>query len=138
MMKTYTVLYAEDVPHYGVHEIQAVTDAAAIEAAIAFHERGDATLDDPVWNSSVCARIVHIEDPDGNIIDEDRALDDYFIRRNGDAARILCDAAPQMLAALKKAKDLLDEIYPYEDRSAEHGELIVEINEALAAAELQV
>ncbi len=30
LMKTYTVLYAVDVPHYGSHEIQAQNDDAAI------------------------------------------------------------------------------------------------------------
>jgi len=54
-MKTYTVLYAEEVPHYGAHEIQAENDDAAIEAAIALHERGSVTFDDAQWSSSVCA-----------------------------------------------------------------------------------
>ncbi|MCL5670811.1 MAG: hypothetical protein M1423_05865 [Acidobacteria bacterium] len=32
-MKTYTVLYAEDVPHYGTAEIEAENDAEAIARA---------------------------------------------------------------------------------------------------------
>jgi hypothetical protein len=36
-MKTYTVLYAEDVPHYGFHDI---------EAAVALHKRGGVALDE--------------------------------------------------------------------------------------------
>jgi hypothetical protein len=35
-MKTYTVLFAEDVPHYGAAEIEAEDDAAALEAAKAY------------------------------------------------------------------------------------------------------
>lgn len=100
-MKTYSVLYAEDVPHYGTHEIEAENDEAAIEAAIAYHEAGSATVDDPSWNSSVCARIVNIQGPDGDIIDEDRPLDAYFIRAGGEPDRILCDAAEELLQSLE-------------------------------------
>lgn len=32
-MKTYTVLYAEDVPHYGIRELPAADDALALERA---------------------------------------------------------------------------------------------------------
>ena len=32
-MKTYTVIFAEDVPHYGTAEIRAGNDADAIKAA---------------------------------------------------------------------------------------------------------
>jgi hypothetical protein len=73
-MKTYTVLYAEDVPHYGSHDIEAENDQAAIEAAVALHARGDVSLNEAAWDSTVCARIVHIEDPDGNIIEKDKPL----------------------------------------------------------------
>jgi hypothetical protein len=101
-MKTYKVLYAEDVPHYGYHDIEAEDDQAAIEAAVAFHESGDVSLYEAAWDSSVCARIVHIEDPDGNIIAEDKPLDDYFLRGGGQADRLLCDAAENLFKALKK------------------------------------
>jgi hypothetical protein len=56
-MKTYSVLYAEDVPHYGFHDIEAENDQAAIEAAIALHKRGGVSLSEAHWDSSVCARI---------------------------------------------------------------------------------
>jgi hypothetical protein len=70
-MKSYTVLYAEDVPHYGTREFEAADDTLAIERA------RDITPDamskytnDPEYNNSRCRRIVHIEGPDG-IIAED-------------------------------------------------------------------
>jgi hypothetical protein len=85
-MKTYTVLYAEDVPLYGLHAIEAENDQAALEAAIALHKRGDVSFNEAAWDSTVCARIVHIEDPDGTILERDKPLDDYVLRRSGDAA----------------------------------------------------
>jgi hypothetical protein len=99
-MKTYTVLYAEDVPRYGSHDIKAENDEAAIEAAVAFYQRGAVTLTEGGWDSTFSARIVHIEDPDGRMIAEDKPLDDYFLRGGGDADRLLCDAAKDMLNAL--------------------------------------
>lgn len=109
-MKTYTVLYAVDVPHYGSHEIQAQNDDAAIEAAIALHKQGSVTFNDPQWSSSVCARIVQIEDEAGAIIDEDRPIDDYFLRSGGAKARLLCDHAEEMLKMLQEALDCFERI----------------------------
>lgn len=60
-MKTYTVLFAEDVPHYGTVEIQAESDDAALEAAKAY-DISEVTLD-PEWENSVSKRIVFIDDP---------------------------------------------------------------------------
>jgi hypothetical protein len=57
-MKTYTVLFAEDVPHYGTAEIQAENDAAAIEAAKAYDL--SAVTTDAEWGNSACKRIVDI------------------------------------------------------------------------------
>jgi hypothetical protein len=102
-MKTYTVLYAEDVPHYGSHDIEAENDQAAIKAAIALHERGDISLNEAAWDSTVCARIVHIEDPDGRMIAADKPLDDYSLRGGGDADRLRCEAAEEMLDVLLRA-----------------------------------
>lgn len=109
-MKTYTVLYAEDVPHYGAHEIQAESDDAAIAAAIALHERGSVTFDSAQWSSSVCARIVQIEDEGGTIIDEDRPIDDYFLRSGGAKAKTLCDHAEEMLKMLQEALGCFERI----------------------------
>jgi hypothetical protein len=60
-MKTYSVLYAEDVPHYATLEIQAASDEEAITAAKARHT-GDLDFDSPDWESPILRRIVSIED----------------------------------------------------------------------------
>jgi hypothetical protein len=132
-MKTYTVLYAEDVPHYGVHEIQAENDAGALAAAIALHERGAVTLDDAQWTGSVCARIVHIEDEHGSIIAEDHPIDEYFLCTGGTPARLLCEAAGEMLNALESAETF---IAGFEGDECQEGmdELLGSIRAAVAKA----
>ena len=96
-MKTYTVLYAEDVPHYGTNEIEAASDDEAI--AMAITEPSDYT-DDPDWNNTVCKRIVHIEGPEG-IIAEGIPLDNFFLRRGGEDQRRKIDAAEAMFEAME-------------------------------------
>jgi hypothetical protein len=98
-MKTYTVLFAEDVPHYGTAEIEAHDDAAALQAAKAY-PLSDVT-NDGEWENSACKRVVWIEDAEGNTIAEDISLDDCFLRHGGDKERALCDAAAAMLDALE-------------------------------------
>jgi hypothetical protein len=93
-------------PHYGSHAIEAENDQAAIEAAIALHERGDVSLNEAAWDSTVCARIVHIEDPDGNILTQDKPLDDYVLRRSGDAAE---DSSMTMTLRFIHGSDTPDE-----------------------------
>jgi hypothetical protein len=99
-MKTYTVLYAEDVPHYGQAEIEATDDDAAIEAARKVYAEGSLDLYDPDWDNTICKRIVHIEDQDGEIIAEDIAIDSYYLS-HGEPQRRLCEAAATMLEALE-------------------------------------
>lgn len=106
-MKTYSVLFAEDVPHYGVAEIEADNDAAALEAAKAY-DLSEVTTD-AEWENSACRRIVWIEDQDGITIAEDISLDDWFLRRGGEKELQLCDAAPELLAAL--ADDQVDQAH---------------------------
>jgi hypothetical protein len=101
-MKTYTALFAIDVPHYGSYDIEAGDDDAAIAAAEALYKADRVVYDDPAWDYAGVARIVHIEDPDGNMIVEDKALDECFIRYGGEADRLLCDNAANMLAALQE------------------------------------
>ena len=70
-MKTYTVLYAEDVPHYGTREFEVADDTLAIERAKAITPEAMSNYtNDPEYSNSRCRRIVHIEGPDG-IIAED-------------------------------------------------------------------
>jgi hypothetical protein len=101
-MKTYTTLFAIDVPHYGCHDIEAEDDQAAIAAAEALHKADGVTYYDPSWEYATCARIVHIEDPDGKIIVNDKALDNHFLRSGGEADKLLCDHAANLLYALKQ------------------------------------
>ena len=88
-MKTYSVLFAQDVPHYGVAHIEANDDAAALEADKAYDLSEVAT--DPEWENSVCKRIVYIEDQEGNTIINDVPLDncDLQIRRRHRAPPML-------------------------------------------------
>ena len=100
-MKTYSVLVAEDIPHYGTAEITAAADAEAIARAKALDLDGLCT--DPAWDDPVCRRIVHIEDPDGNIVAQDVARDGFFLRHSRNIDPLLCDAAPKVLQALETA-----------------------------------
>lgn len=102
-MKKYTALFAIDVPHYGSYDIEAQDDDAAIAAAEALYKAGRVQYDDPTWEYAGVARIVHIEDPDGDMIIEDKALDECFIRYGGEADRLLCENAQSMLNVLEHA-----------------------------------
>lgn len=99
-MKTYTVIYAEDVPHYASADIEARRPEEAILKARKLETDGFTSFD-PDWSASVCRRIVSIEEPDGTVIAHDIALDEYHLRNGGDADRHLCEAASDMLAALE-------------------------------------
>jgi len=91
-MKNYTVLYAEDIPHYGAREFDAANDELAIQRAIDITpEAMSAFTNDPDHNNPQCRRIVHIEGPDG-IVAEGIYLD------RQDAIRLF---ATQMLEALE-------------------------------------
>lgn len=104
-MKTYTVLYAEDVPHYGTAGITASDDAAAIAAAK--RQTVGAIAIDPDYDNSACKRIVRIEDDEGNVIATDIALDGCFLRYGGDPERRLFDAAPELLKALRSIAEFV-------------------------------
>jgi hypothetical protein len=112
-MKTYSVLFAEDVPHYGTAEIEAKDDSTALETAKAY-DLSAVTLD-PEWENSVCKRIVYIEDHEGNTIFHDVPLDNYDLRHGGDEERRVCDAARDMLEALQLCEDVLSELARLDD-----------------------
>jgi hypothetical protein len=95
-MKTYSVLFAEDVPHYGSVEIEAASDGEALAKARALWGSGaDRPTDDPDWSSTICHRIVLIEDDCGRETAHDVPLDDYVLRRG--------DPVPELLAVLEEA-----------------------------------
>ena len=79
-MPKFTVLVAHDVPHYGTLEI----DAADADQALAKVRNMDITdvlgeaCNDPAFHSSICARVVHIEDEAGNVAHEDTPLDQSY------------------------------------------------------------
>lgn len=98
-MKTYKVLFAEDVPHYCIVDIKAANDQEAIAAAREL-DRDDLVME-PEWSNSFCHRIVEIQDGTGQTIAENIPLDHCFVRYGGAPERRLCDAAPKLLRALK-------------------------------------
>lgn len=98
-MKTYTVLLAEDVPHYGFAEVTAASAAEALTVARTL-DTGDVCTD-PDWSAAVCRRIVHIEAEDGTLVASDVALDVLSVRNGGDQHRLLCNAV--LLEALQTA-----------------------------------
>ena len=102
-MNTYTVLFAIDVPHYCKRDIEAENDEAAIAAAGALYNTLGVPCYDPEWDNTGCARIVYIDDPGGETVAHDIPLDDCFIRYGGEAERLLCENAKEMLAALECA-----------------------------------
>jgi hypothetical protein len=63
-MKTYIILYAEDVPHYAQGEVEARGPKDAIAKARKL-DTESLTAYEPDWSGAVCRRIVSIEDPKG-------------------------------------------------------------------------
>jgi hypothetical protein len=94
-MKTYTVLFAQDIPHYGLVEIEAENDGASIAKAKAYWrsvESGDEPwpLTEPDHDSAILTRIVQITDDHGSDVATDISLDENYrlvnTREKGDAA----------------------------------------------------
>jgi hypothetical protein len=65
IMKTYFVLFAEDVPHYGMAHIRAKNDVAALETARTYPL--SEVTNDAEWENSACKRIVYIQDAEGTL-----------------------------------------------------------------------
>lgn len=112
--KTYTVTYAENVPHYGQIEIEATSRRKALAWAKA--ENFDSIyFDDADYGSSSCRRIVQIEDEDGAIIAEDIALDPYYLMDEANVPRRLCEHAAALLEALELCEDALSDLARTDD-----------------------
>lgn len=101
--ETYSVLYAQGVPHYANALVAATSDHAAVIAAIA-RPVDELDFADPDWSSPVCRRIVHIEAPDGRIIAEDVSLDYYRLITVDDAVTALAIWEYVSAASLHRAK----------------------------------
>ena len=84
-MRTYTILFAQDIPHYGSVEIEAKNDADALRRAKKYWRDvkiGAETwpLNDAQYDSAVSARIVLIYDEAGEReMAHDVRLDDYIL-----------------------------------------------------------
>jgi len=83
-MRTYTALFAQDVPHFGLVEIMATGDVEALAKARAHWERVQS--DQEPWpfteaqhDSAVLARIVEITDETGRQVAADLRLDTYLL-----------------------------------------------------------
>jgi hypothetical protein len=72
-LKTYTVLYAEEVPHRAFGEVGALDDTSAVRKARRMKTESFCQYD-PHWDRAFCKRIVHVEAPDGTLIAEDIQL----------------------------------------------------------------
>jgi hypothetical protein len=109
-MKTYTILYAEDVPHYAIGDIKArgLKDAIAKARTV---DTDHLTALDPDWSNPVCRRIVHITDEkSGEVVAEDVRLDNYTLEQATDQEITIRKYARELLEALERAHLLLDRI----------------------------
>ena len=79
-MKTYTALYAENVPHMGSVDFEAVDTVDAINKAQ--HLDFEQLTTNPDWSNTVSRRIVEITDDNENIIAEFISLDALPLRFN--------------------------------------------------------
>ena len=79
-MPKFTVLVAHDVPHYGTLEIEAAhaDQALAKIRAMSLDDVLDEACNDPAFDMSICARIVHMQDEAGNTAHEDTPLDHRY------------------------------------------------------------
>ena len=107
-MKTYTALFAQDVPHYGMVEIAATSDEDALAKAHIHWEcvqRGEEPwpLDEAQHDSAVLDRIVEINDETGRQIAADIRLDTYHLTIAPTELNVkLIENASQMHDALKE------------------------------------
>jgi len=108
-MKTYTVLFAQDVPHYGQVEINATGDKDALAKARLYWKRVQSDkepwpLNEAQHESAVLDRIVEITDDEtGRQVAADIRLDTYHltIAPTELSVRLIKNATP-MHAALEK------------------------------------
>jgi hypothetical protein len=140
MTNIYTVVSAQDVPHYGSVEIEAENDTDALTRAKTYwqeahHGEKPWPLDDAQYDSAVLARIVSISDSADREVACDVRLDTYVLQFAPDEldAKIFEHAKP-MFAALQSIAaydtDALD------TNDAEHDALleIVETAQTVLAA----
>lgn len=109
-MKTYQILYAEDVPHYAIGEIKARGPKDALAKARKV-DTDTFTALDPDWSNPVCRRIVHItEEKSGKYIAEDVRLDNYTLEQASDQEITIRKHGRELIEALERAFDILEGI----------------------------
>lgn len=86
MTKTYSILFAQDVPHYGFVEIEAKDDAQALRRAKQYWRDVQSgaepwPLDDAQYDSATSARICTIYDDADREVTCDVRLDEYMLMR---------------------------------------------------------
>jgi hypothetical protein len=107
-MRTYTVLFAHDVPHYGSVEINATDDVEALAKARVHWDRVQreeepSPLTEAQHDSAVLARIVEITDETGRQVWADIRLDTYLLTIAPTELSVkLIGGASQMQEALLK------------------------------------
>jgi len=106
LTKRYTVLFAQDVPHYGTVHLEAENDADALAQARAYWERvrrGDEEwpLFDSEIENALLDRIVEITEDNGDYreVVRDVPLDDYYLAHT---------PTPLSLAMLKSAQAMFE------------------------------
>jgi len=119
----FTVLVAHDVPNYGTFELEARDADHALEILKAknLSDITDEAVFDPAWDCSICARIVHMEDEEGNVFHEDTPLDKTYEEWS---------AVDDLVKALQRAEDFIENF----DEDYDHGELLKQIRDALVKA----
>lgn len=96
-MPKFNIIVAHNVPHYGTVEIEARDPDHALEVLKQKNLSGilDEAVLDPAWDSSNCARIVYMQDEQGNVFHEDTALDQSY--REWSAVGDLIEAIKSLL-----------------------------------------
>jgi hypothetical protein len=105
-MNTYTLLYAEDVPHYAHGEVKARGPKDAIARARKL-DTDTFTAYEPDWSNAVCRRIVNITDAKGKTIVEDIRLDDYSLEHGTHDEIRIRDNANEILVAFERAFEII-------------------------------
>ena len=105
------ILYAQDIPHYGMVELEAEGDDKIVETAKGYPSATDRDpADDPDWNNPVAKRIVQIINEAGKEIAADVRCDNYNLEHVTDDELLIRDNARAVLEVLERAHSCLDRI----------------------------
>ena len=135
-MKTYTVIYAEDVPHYAQGEVRARGPKDVIPKAKKL-DTDSFTAFDADWSNSVCRRIVEITDEEtGETVANDIRLDTYSLERGTDEELKLREHAAELAKNLQALIAKADGVISAADSGSNDFETeIAALSDAASAAE---